>query len=650
MPGFGHCHGTGTCMNKIQNKTWPLGLLVTTIIGFFLINKVSEYDIWFHLTMGKEIIRSGAVLVKDSFSLLNLGRPYHDSQWLFQVLMAAGYGVAGFWWLQMAQVAAWGGTLLCMFKTCRTWASANAAWVTVLVVALACADRFIVRPELVTVLMLSLFYWLLQQSRCRSWREMALLALLQVIWANSHGVFVIGPFLVGCYLVEALLQKWQGRKDVYVRELGILLGVVLAAGLLTPHGLEGFRFAWLLMMEASPAASKLFEHVYELKSPFAADSRGTLVFWCYFALLAGWVVTLAGVLWSCRKHLPLARTLIAAGMLALSLAGIRNIPLFALVAAPLTVECMSLLQPALRRRLVAAVAAVLAIAMLLWPLRPAFDQLANWYPYRFGVGLSRDYVPLGLPRFLDQLNFSGPVYNTQSLGGFYEFHGYPRRVPFFDGRFEAYEPNALLAVYEAATSASADPARWNALLQKHGFRALLLENGSNDATGLLPVISKNGQWRLVYLDHAASFWLRDDYPSPPQEIGEADVALLVDQVASYANMENLFLFLEKTGLYPELRIKLIEQGGQRWVSDLILVNLGLQQLQAGAVERAEQTFKHLLGRSPRSQTTLATLAQIALARGNAPAAEKYLLLGLKYYPNDANLRENLETVRRTMAK
>ncbi len=636
-------------MTKTNDKTSQLriALPVVAVIGFFLIRRISEYDIWFHLAMGNYILNHGALPAVDRFSLLNYGRPYHDSQWLFQVIAAAGYRFAGFWWLQALQLLLWGGTFAFVYRACRVRCPAAVSWLLVLVTALACEDRFTIRPELVSVLVLSIYYWWLQEERYRSLSGVALLACLQVIWTNAHGIFVIGPFLVGCYLAEALIRGWRQRRFAEARSLAYLLGAVSIGCLITPGPLETLKFAWLLMTEVSPASSRVFRGMYDMASPFGEVGRTTIAFWFYYLLVACLVSSFVAVVWRRKGELPAARILIVVAMFVTSLTGIRNVPLFAVVAAPLAAELLSLVDLArYRRASLAATGVAAVVALLVWSPRPAWEQVRILAPHEFGLGLSADYVPLGLPRLLDRLEFTAPVFNSQSLGGFYEFHGYPRRIPFFDGRFEAYDPDQLLSVYAAAADASVQPARWNALQQRYGFRGLLIENGSADAAGLLPMLVRDPQWRLVYLDYAASFWLRADYPRQPPAVTEGEIASLVARATNYPNMENIFLFLDRAGLYPALRMKLMERASRSWENRFTLTHLGLLQLEAGDLAQADTTFQRLLDLTPRSRSTLTTLAQIALERGDRKRAETLLLRGLRYYPGDPQLRSNLETVRR----
>jgi len=621
------------------------------IITFLLVRKISEYDIWFHLTLGREIIKNGSLPVLDTFSLLNKGRAFHDSQWLFQVLAASGYRHMGTYWLQLLQVGLWGTVFWTVYRAVRLWNSVSKSCLLLVLVAFACEERFSIRPELVSVAMLAFFYLRLLQGKFRKPADIALLFVLQVIWTNSHGIFIIGPFMSGCYLIAACAKDYARREFSESRKLTLLTTLLLMACIITPYGWDSLKFAWLLATQVSPSGPSIFRLVYDLRPPFGISSRSVIAFWFYFALVAAYFSSMLAVTLLDRRSIPHARVLIVFAMFALSLTGIRNIPLFAVVAAPLVAEIFAAGENQRIRRIAVALTAVALITgAMVWSPRPAINQLLTWVPYRFGLGAAADYVPLGLPAFLDRIRFTGPIYNTQNLGGFYEFHGYPDRIPFLDGRFEAYDPHVLYNLIETTFNAHLRPEPWYELEKRFGFQGLLLENGSGDSIGLLPVISKDNRWRLVYLDYAASFWLRTDRPDLPPAVDLAAVATLVHGVGNVAQAENLDMFLEKTSLYQMQRLRLLEQAENRWKTAYFTKSLGLLQMDLGELEAAETTFKRLLAHYPESLQTLMTLSQIALLRGDRISAENYLVKGLESFPNDADLRENLAAIRQADTK
>jgi len=69
-------------------------------------------------------------------------------------------------------------------------------------------------------------------------------------------------------------------------------------------------------------------------------------------------------------------------------------------------------------------------------------------------------------------------------------------------------------------------------------------------------------------------------------------------------------------------------------------------MQLGDMAGAELLFNRLLEKKPRSSETLATLAQIAINRGDTSKAEMFLRKAISYYPEDSDLRQNLDAVLR----
>lgn len=624
----------------------PLALATIAIVGFFLVRTVSEYDIWYHMAVGKEILRTGAFPVTDQLSILNLGQPVHARLWLFRVVTTWGFQLAGFWWLQGVQVLIWGLTFWVVFRSLRQWTSLSGSWLLLLATALACTERFTIRPEIVTYLLIAVFYHRLQSSRYRSPVELAIFFLLQEVWTSSHGLFSIGPFLVFCYLAGSLVRGIRERNFGEAKSLGILFLVVAFGCLATPIGLDSIRYTWQLLATVAPQATLAQYRMFELAPPLGQVSRNFICYWFFLLLLVMVVVSLAGAALRNFRQLPLERIVIVAALLAVSLTGIRNMPIFAVVAAPFAAELLALQRTATSRRVSAGlIAGAMIIALCVWSPRPAIRNVLTWDRYRFGLGLSPDFVPLGLPAFLDRIGFAGPIFNSQTLGGFYEYYGAPRRIAFYDFRLEDYELRDIKRIFDITFEAVNHPAAWYDLAHRYDFRGLLLENASSgEAGGLLPLLATDRNWRLVYLDYAASFWLRSDQPSTAPPLGQEHIAALVAGIANQAQAENLNSFLDTTGLYPELRRSLLEQATARWDAVALMTDLAILKMKTGDLAGAESLFHRVLSYKPDSRVTLTTLAQLALYRGDRQGAAAYLRQALRYYPGDQELLENFRTV------
>lgn len=638
-----------TC-SKINVKP---ALFIIPLIAFFLIRKISDSDMWFHMAVGRQILATGSLPVTDHLSLLNFDQPVKAFLWLFQVIAAAGYPLAGFWWLQFLQVAIFGLAFYFIFRSTRIWASSTTAWLLLLAVVIASSERFSLRPEIVSILLITVYYFRLQQGSYHSAADLVSLFILQTAWTNCHGIFVIGPILTGCYLAEALLKGMTGNGYKEAKRLGTAFVITAAACFVTPYGAGNLRYSWRLFVESNPLAPKLSNSTYEMAASLGEVSRTLLPFWLYLFLIISFVTSCLAVVLYRRRQLPVARTLIGFSLLAASLTGMKNMPVFAIVAAPLIAEYLSVLG-ATRIRMICGtvIVAAMAVAATAWSPRPAFFYLKTWVPYRFGLGLSPDYVPLELPNFLNNTGFSGPIFNSMEQGGFYEYYGYPGRIPFYDSRLQDYNPQSVVETFEAVVTASRNPADWQAMERRFAFHGILLGNQPDDkeAAGLLPLISSDRAWRLVYLDYAASFWVRNDGRHLPPSVSKSTIELLMEHCSNFAQAENINFFLEKSGQYPEIRLKLLENAIKQWENSEFLISLGQLKMQSASFADAESLFVRVLRYKPDSRLTLTTLAQLALFRNDRITAEKYIRTALRHYPNDAELIENLKIIVNTSSK
>ena len=99
--------------------------------------------------------------------------------------------------------------------------------------------RHEVRPEVFSYLFLAVYYYVLflYSKNELDWKKVLItLCVIQLLWVNLHIFFILGPFLVGVFMLRGLVVS---RDEKHLRSLlPILLGVVLV-NLLNPHGIYG---------------------------------------------------------------------------------------------------------------------------------------------------------------------------------------------------------------------------------------------------------------------------------------------------------------------------------------------------------------------------------------------------------------------------
>src|SRR5205823_545943 len=111
------------------------------------------------------------------------------------------------------------------------------AWLPAL---LLLGGRMYLRPETLTLLYLAIF--LAVVTRWDRYPALALvLPLVQVAWVNSQGLFVLGPIVLVCALIDAVLRPGAFAADRRRgwRIIGIASVATLAACLVNPYGITG---------------------------------------------------------------------------------------------------------------------------------------------------------------------------------------------------------------------------------------------------------------------------------------------------------------------------------------------------------------------------------------------------------------------------
>ncbi len=494
-------HGAETSTprgEKAGGRLLAMFLPATTAIAIasFLTRVIVDSDTWWQVAIGRDILHRLEIPRFDHYVAAAINRPYHDSHWFFQVLLSLADAYGGMTAVGLAMMAFWGCTLLFCYRASRRWNSVTVCSLLVFLAAIACSDRFVPRPEIISCLMVSVFYYLLQERRVTSIPHLAVFALLQIVWANSHGLFVIGPFMAGCYMVSALVFRERQNE---VGPLAVLVVVLLVATLVTPFGFDGWRYALLLAKEAGPNSSPLFQGLIELNPTFGEVARSFPDFWCYLVLVAALVGT--SVLALLKRDVSIARLFLVLALLGVSLTGRRNMTLLALTATPLIAENLYRLKstPVFQPKS-QIILGILLFGISFLPISGVYYKAFN-IPLRFGLGISKESYSAELPAFLRKNGFRGVVYSPPYLGGYSLYHGF---TPIVDGRWEVYDPGVLDAVLRSRF----EKEMWEWVMSSYDIKGVMVGYGEYDTDPLLKRLSEDKRFQNVYTDEAVSFWQR----------------------------------------------------------------------------------------------------------------------------------------------
>ncbi len=375
-------------------------------------NVLADGDTYTHIAAGSWMLEHWTVLRSDPFSSTFAGQPWVAHEWLSEVLLAGAYRLGG---LTGVVLLAAGAAALAMSTLARHIGRWNCWTGTVLLTsaALFCAvTSFTARPHLLALSALEVWVAGLlvarQEARPPPWWLLAVM----VVWANLHGGFAFGIAVAVPFAVEA---SWAGRGRLAWRWWVFVAGAV-AAGLLTPQGLEGLLFPWRLLQLRSLSAIQEWQ-----PASLTSDPGFEIAVLGLVALLGTGRVRLGGL------HL-----LLLLGLLHLTLMHSRHSLLFGVVGALVVAEPAGLVLASLGRGSRRATVVHPGRRALGWAAAAAVLVLRAAHPMGAADAWARPVsalaqVPLAVA--------AAPMLNSYQFGGYLALRGLR---PFVDGRLELF--------------------------------------------------------------------------------------------------------------------------------------------------------------------------------------------------------------------
>jgi len=476
-----------------------LFFLTVAAFGCF---QIIDMDVWLYLRTGEYICSTLRAPRTDFFSYTAAGRPWIDIHWLAQVFLWLAYAACGAVGLCVLRLALVLGIFVILYRCCRRYASPG---ITVAVLTLALLignDGFLIKPYLISLLLVVSFVAILEHGRASGALALWPLVLLQVLWANMHPSFFLGPFLVLVYLIDALIRS-RARSAGLVKRLAALVAVLSAACLVTPYGFSLFEQPW------TQTTTRIFTETVIPWTP--APSTFPAPFSEFFFTLM-FALSLAAFLLNIRKIRP-ADVIIFAVFAWLAMKSRRHLPLFALLSAPALCFNLGSFEEGLKRRFsTIARFCPVALPLIMVPLLCLLLEqvVSNSYYYqqrslrRFGMGKSTIAFPDGAMNFLESSAPGGQIFCNYDIGSYVAGRLYPNYKVFMDGRNLVYGET----LFKKYLQAMADVESLNSVADEYGVNALLLAHSSQDVKALLPSLWKSPAWTPVYADDRAMIFLR----------------------------------------------------------------------------------------------------------------------------------------------
>ncbi len=478
------------------------------LVFLFAFRQNIDFDMGFHLRTGQWILQNHAFPQKDLFTYTVNQNDYIDLHWLYQVICYSLYRTSGYAGLSLFHLLlillAFGLTVLRMRLT------GPPPWVYTLLLLptiIAVEIRFLDRPETLSWVLLILTLLVLDLRLNHNRNFLYLLPWLQLFWVNIEGLFILGWIAMGAYL----LTNWFHYKR-FDRPLLKFTLASCAATLLNPYFLRGVAFPLILFTRLQ--GSSIFKHyISEFQSPWSITQNAFDPFmpaWPIYTyrIFSLFLLLVIGLSYRKRKFHEL---FLVVAFFGLSVAAIRNSPLFFWIALPIASAAAKdfLSLPSARAksdqlsllRVPAILAAILILLVGARVLTRAY-YISDRRIIHTGLGMDPSRFPIQAVDFMTQNHLTAHLLNDLSFGGWLIWKGLS--PVFIDGRLEVMREDLFTeyrdSFYPGGILAMAP--RWNTQL-------ILFDHMMS--TPWFNQLKSMPDWRLLYFDDVDALYARKDY-------------------------------------------------------------------------------------------------------------------------------------------
>jgi len=487
------------------SRTATFALLTLVIPFVVLANRPLGGDVWWALAYGRVLSLTGQMPNADPFTFAPHSAGFLNAQWLSQVVFYAAYQL-----LDLQGVMVFNAVMctialaILLHAAWRYSRSLTAAACAMLLFALPAAWFIWPRAQSLALVPLMATVWLLL---CGQSRVCTLLALgaTEVVWANLHGSFFMGPLLTAIVLTgHALEALREGKLRELIRDgrTQFLLAAMLlqvAGSLATPFGLDLYRYA--AGVSSHPTVR---DRISEWQPTAIASLEGMQ----FFAAIG---MVIAVMSRSRRQALP-GDVLLLAVLAVLGLQAYRNTMLFGLICTPLMARYLAdwraprvLIAAAawLRRpdrgRMSQIRAGLLVLAVVMWlPWTRAMNPLLDARE----TELVESIYPQAGADFLVAHSYGPRVLADHYWSAYLDWRLWPRYQPMVDSAIDIHPPK----VWEDFRAIHQANARWEEMVDRYDADVLMLSH-ENDRS-LIDVAWHSPRWRLVYADPQGVIYVR----------------------------------------------------------------------------------------------------------------------------------------------
>jgi hypothetical protein len=443
-------------------------------------------DLGWHLAAGDLIRSQGSVPAHDPWSFTAAGKRWYNLSWLWDVGASLLFQYGGFTALTLATIFLGGLVagilaLLC-FAGGATPISACIAVITasILYPIFAAPDIFLAAsPNAVTLLFCVIFYGICLRNR-HLWAAPVCMAL----WANMHGGFVLGVFILAVFATVSLIRRDEPAFRSYV----LIMAACVGATLFNPLGWHVYEGV------LGTLGHFVQQYITEWQPYYAMATLPQCIPACAYMLMFV-VLELSG-----GNKVPAEARILSWCFLFLGLSQQRYLSIFFLfsplpIALHLSKPGWRPLSSSIDNKSLGSIGLAVLCLLPFFFSRVVFDK----------PGLPAIYPDAEIS-YLEQHFPNARLLNHWNYGGILIFRSRGKIPVFVDGRAATAYPDGLLRDYFDLITWDVNEAAWKRVLQKYNIDVVLWPRAHGQ---LATYLVDKEKWTQVYSGTIANVYVKE---------------------------------------------------------------------------------------------------------------------------------------------
>jgi hypothetical protein len=460
-----------------------LGMLLVGRIFYEARGFNIDPDMWWHIRVGGDILRTGHWPTVDAYSWTSTGTPWIAYEWLGEIPLYLVHSISGrlggvvaldFFLIVLSSII----MLAVYWLASERAGNSKAGFIAALFLASLAFGNFSLRPQMFGFLFLVLTLLVMEKFRQGVSWVLWTLPPIFLLWVNIHGSFIIGIGVITLYLLAGLFafEKGSIKAIAWTRSQRIKIETALlfciAVLPITPYGTQLAIYPFDMAFSQPINVANISEW---RPMPFEIiGGKMFLAFIVIFFLLQMFF----------RFTWRLEELILALGGAVMACIHVRFVLLFVPFFAPVFAASLARWIPAYKRHKDQFIANAVIMAGVV-------IAMVHYFPTRADLDKKVAQVyPVGALEYMRTHNVSRRIMNEYGFGGYLVFAG---EKTFIDGRGDLYERNGVLGDY--VHFANLKPGSLQ-VLRNYGVETVLLDPGSS----LVTVLLASHEWQQFYRD------------------------------------------------------------------------------------------------------------------------------------------------------